>query len=216
MRARIADLQEAFYGCRFGDHHAFLLTRMLARIDAVAADVTAVEARTEEVIRSFADAAERLATIPGIGSTAAQAIIAEIGVDMTRFPTPAHLASWAKLTPRIIQSGPRSHGGKTGKGNPYLKGALGQAAAAAARTRTFLGEKYRQIVKRRGKLKALVAVARSILVIVWHLLSDPTARFADLGPDYNTRRTDKDKMTRNHVRKLQDLGYTVTLHPITT
>jgi hypothetical protein len=141
-------------------------------------------------------------------------ILAEVGLDMTRFPTACHLASWAKLTPRTIQSGPRSRGGKTGKGNPYLKGALGQAAAAAARTQTFLGEKYRRIVKRRGKLKALVAVARSILVIVWHLLSDPTMRFADLGPDYNTDRTDKNRKIRNHVRQLEVCGFTVTLTPV--
>ena len=107
---------------------------------------------------------------------------------MTRFPTPEHLVSWAKLCPRTIQSGPVIRGGKTGKGNPYLKAALGEAAAAAARTDTFLGERYRRLVKRRGKLKALVAVARSILVIAWQLLSNPTARFHDLGPDYHTSR----------------------------
>ena len=114
--------------------------------------------------------------------------MAEIGPDMSRFPTPEHLVSWAKLCPRTIQSGPVIRAGKTGKGNPYLKGALGEAAAAAASTDTFLGERYRRLVKRRGKLKALVAVARSILVIVWHLLSNPTARFHDLGPDYHTNR----------------------------
>jgi transposase len=147
-------------------------------------------------------AVQRLAEVTGLNIHSAQTILAEVGLDMTRFPTADHLASWAKLTPRTIQSGPRSRGGKTGKGNPYLKGALGQAAAAAAaRTQTFLGEKYRRIVKRRGKLKALVAVARSILVIVWHLLSDPTMRFADLGPDYNTNRTDKNRKIRNHVRQ---------------
>lgn len=159
-------------------------------------------------------AVERLAEVTGLNNHSAQAILAEVGLDMTRFPTADHLASWAKLTPRTIQSGPRSRGGKTGKGNPYLKGTLGQAAAAAARTQTFLGEKYRRIVKRRGKLKALVAVARSILVIVWHLLADPTIRFADLGPDYNTNRTDTNRKTRNHVRQLEALGYTVTLTPV--
>ena len=120
---------------------------------------------------------ERLDEIPGISPGLAQIILAEIGLDMSRFPTAAHLVSWAKLCPRTIQSGAIQRSGKTGKGNPYLKGALGEAAAAAAKTNTFLGERYRRIVKRRGKLKALVAVARSILVIVWNLLNDPTARY---------------------------------------
>lgn len=159
-------------------------------------------------------AVERLAEIPGLNIHSAQAILAEVGLDMTRFPTADHLASWAKLTPRTIQSGPRSRGGKTGKGNPYLKGTLGQAAAAAARTQTFLGEKYRRIVKHRGKLKALVAVARSILVIVWHLLADPTSRFHDLGVDYNTHRTNDQKKIRGHVRQIEACGFTVTLTPV--
>ena len=160
-----------------------------------------------------AEHVERLAEIPGIGPAAAQIILAEIGLDMTRFPTAAHLVSWAKLCPRTIQSGPVTRGGKTGKGNPYLKGALGEAAAAAAKTDTFLGERYRRIVKRRGKLKALVAVARSILVIIWHLLTDPTARFHDLGADYHTTRINTERRTRNHVAQLTALGYRVTLEP---
>ncbi|MET0995031.1 MAG: IS110 family transposase [Mycobacterium sp.] len=156
---------------------------------------------------------ERLDEITGIGQSSAQVILAEIGWDMSRFPTPAHLVSWAKLCPRTIQSGPVIRGGKTGKGNPYLKGVLGEAAAAAARTDTFLGERYRRIVKRRGKLKALVAVARSILVIVWHLLADPNARFRDLGPDYYTTRTVTERKLRNHINQLAALGYRVTLEP---
>ena len=112
-------------------------------------------------------ALDRLDEIPGIARHAAQVIIAEIGLDMSVFPTAGHLASRAKLSPRTIQSGLKNRSGKTGKGNPYLKGALGEASAAAAKTDTFLGERYRRIVKRRGKLRALVAVARSILVIVW-------------------------------------------------
>src|SRR4030081_3125957 len=110
----------------------------------------------------------------------AQLVIAEIGLDMSRFLTPGHLVSWANLCPRTIQSGARHRAGRTGKGNPYLKGVLGEAAAAAAKTDTFLGERYRRILTRRGKLNAFVAVARSILVIIWHLLADPAARFHDL------------------------------------
>ena len=132
---------------------------------------------------------------------------------MTRFPTAAHLVSWAKLCPRTIQSGPNQRFGKSGKGNPYLKGALGEAANAAAKTDTFLGERYRRIVKRRGKLKALVAVARSILVIIWHLLADPTARFRDLGSDYHTTRINTERRVRNHIAQLTALGYHVTVDP---
>ena len=158
-------------------------------------------------------ASQRLDEIAGIGPLAAQVVIAEIGLEMSRFPTAGHLVSWAKLCPRTIQSGTTRRGGAAGKGNPYLKGVLGEAAAAAAKTNTFLGERYRRLVKRRGKLKALVAVARSILVIVWHLLSDPTARFYDLGPDYHTHRIDTTRKIQNHISGLTALGFRVTLEP---
>jgi transposase len=158
-------------------------------------------------------ALDRLDEVPGIGAKAAQVIIAELGLDMGQFPTPGHLVSWARLSPRTIQSGAKHRAGATGKGNPYLKGVLGEVAAAAAKTDTFLGERYRRLVRRIGKLKALVAIARSILVIIWHLLADPTARFHDLGAGYYPSRIDRDHKTRNHVRQLQALGYSVTLTP---
>jgi hypothetical protein len=132
---------------------------------------------------------------------------------MRVFGSPAQLVSWARLCPRTIQSGAKTRSGATGRGNPYLRSVLGEAAAAAAKTDTFLGERYRRIVKRRGKLKALVAVARSILVIVWHLLADPTARYRDLGPDYHANRIDTARKARNHIRQLEALGFTVTLAP---
>ena len=156
---------------------------------------------------------QRLADIPGVSLEAAQVIVAEIGTDMTRFRTPQHLVSWAHLSPRLIQSGPKRRGGKTSRGNPYLKGILGIAATAASRTDTFLGERYARIVKRRGKGKALVAVSRSILVIVWHLLADPDANYHDLGADFHTRHTNIQRKIRNHVRQLEALGLHVTLTP---
>jgi transposase len=164
-------------------------------------------------VRDGFTAWERLDEIPGVSTVGAQVLIAELGLDMSRFPTAGHLVSWAKLCPRTIQSGTKQRSGKTGKGNPYLKGILGEIAAAAARTDTFLGERYRRIVKRRGKLKALVAVARSILIIIWHLLSNPTARFHDLGSDYHLHHINTERRIRNHISQLNALGYRVTLEP---
>jgi transposase len=156
---------------------------------------------------------ERLDEVPGVGLRAAQVIVAEIGLDMAQFPTSAHLVSWAKVSPRTIQSGPRSRSGKVGKGNPYLKRVLGEAATAAAKTDTFLGERYRRLVRRRGKQRALVAIERSILVVIWHLLSDPNARFIDLGSDFYDRHVNQDRRTRDLVRQLIALGHQVSLSP---
>ncbi len=158
-------------------------------------------------------ALQRLADIPGIKLEAAQVILAEIGLDISRFPTPEHLCSWARLTPQLIQSGNKRRGGKTSKGNPYLKGALGAAAGSASRTNTFLGERYRRIVKRRGKGKALVAVARSILVIIWHLLANPDATYQDLGANFYDSRIDKERRKRQLIQQLEALGLQVTLTP---
>ena len=238
MKTKHSALLAALDG-RFDDHHAELARMLLDQIDALTTQIDALSARIDELLAAMPDAqpvdphpggptpgpstdtmsdaalgaVNRLDEIPGIGPNVAQVILAEIGLDMSRFPTAAHLVSWAKLCPRTIQSGPLTRGGKTGKGNPYLKGALGDAAAAAAKTNTFLGERYRRIVKRRGKLKALVAVARSILVIIWNMLNDPTARFHDLGPDYHTNRIATERRMRNHIAQLTAMGYRVTLEP---
>jgi transposase len=236
MKAKRAALIEALTG-RFDDHHAELARMLLDQIDQLSAQIETLTARIEELIGAMpaargvdaggttgpdagtgpdaavAPALQRLDEIPGIGPRGAQVILAEIGLDMSRFPTAGHLVSWAKLSPRTIQSGARSRGGRTGKGNPYLKGILGEAAAAAAKTDTFLGERYRRLVKRAGKLKALVAVARSILVIIWQLLANPAARYHDLGAGYYASRIDTGRKARSHIRQLEALGFTVTLAP---
>jgi transposase len=213
MRNKIATLEQAFVGS-FTDHHAFLLRRMLGRIDVLSGDIAELDTRIEEQIAPFAQAVTRLDEIPGVGITAAQVIIAEIGLDMSRFPTPAHLASWARFAPSVKESAGRRKGNaSTGYGNPYLARVLGEAAVSASRTNTFLGERYRRIARRRGKKKAAVAVGRSILVIVWHLLSDPQARFQDLGADYFDKRRGPERIKNSHIRQLEALGYKVTLEP---
>jgi transposase len=213
MRSKTGQLTEALTG-RFTDHHAFLLQQMLMRVDATSADIAIVQERIDTQIVPFAAAVARLDDIPGIGVTAAQTIIAEIGLDMTRFPTPAHLASWAKFAPGISESAGRKKGGSsTGHGNRYLARALGEAAVGASRTDTFLGERYRRIARRRGKKRAIVAVGRSILIIIWHLLSDEQARYHDLGAGYYNSKINVNRKMSNHVRELQNLGYRVTLEP---
>jgi transposase len=239
LTTKRAALIEALTG-RFDDHHGDLAQLLLDQVDACSDKVDRLTARIEALVAELPEPSpptdrhrppasdvpvegdpealhlstvERLDEVPGIADRAAQIIIAEVGLDMARFPTPAHLVSWAKLSPQTIQSGPRAKAGKTGKGNRYLKGVLGEVATAAAKTDTFLGARYRRLVRRRGRQRALVAVARSILVIVWHLLNDPDARYVDLGADYHTDRLDPQRKTRDLVRQLQALGHTVTLAP---
>jgi transposase len=213
LRAKLGQLQEAFTG-QFTDHHAFLLATMLSRIDQASADIAELEAKIDEMVAPFQAAVDRLDEITGVGRTAAQTIVAEIGVDMGRFPTPSHLASWARFAPGVKQSAGKVKGkSTTGHGNPYLARVLGEAAVAAGRTNTFLGERYRRIARRRGTKKAIVAVGRSILVIVWHLLADPTVRYHDLGAGFYDTHVNAERAKRNHIRQLEALGYTVTLQP---
>ena len=213
MRAKITVLEEAFTG-HFTEHHAFLLGTMLGRVDAISADIAALDTRITAQTAPLADTVARLDEIPGISLASAYVILAEIGTDMTRFPTAGHLVSWARLAPGIKESAGKKKGkGSTGHGNAYLAAILGNAAAGAAKTDTFLGERYRRIARRRGSKRAIVAIGRSILVIVWHLLSDPDAQFHDLGSGFYAARIDPERRKRTHIRQLEALGYTVTLQP---
>ena len=211
MRAKTSVLQEALTG-HFTDHHAFMLGMMLARIDALTAQIDTLTTRIGEAIAPYARQVAQLDEIPGIGITAAQDLLAEIGTDMSRFPTPGHLVSWAKFAPKARQSAGRSKAATTGKGNPWLGGTLGEAATSAARTKTFLASRYKRIARRRGKQRALVAVGNSILTIAWHLLSDPAAHFTDLGPDWHDRLAPL-RRKRQLIAELERLsGEKVTLH----
>jgi len=234
MKAKHDDLVAALDGM-FDDHHGELAALLLDQIAFLGERIAALAARAAQLTAAMPEAwgtdpdgttgpdagtapdapvlnaVARLAQIPGVSEDLARAIIAETGLDMTRFPTAGHLVSWAGLCPSARQSGPRTRAGTKGQGDTWLRGALGQAATGAARTATFLGERHHRIARRRGKAKAQVAVARSILLIIWHLLADPQARFTDLGPGYYQARTDTDRRLRNHIRQIQALGFEVTL-----
>jgi transposase len=234
MKAKHDDLVQALDGM-FDDHHGELAGLLLDQIAFLDHRIEALGARVAELTAAMPAAwgvdadgttgpdagtgpdarvlpvIQRLAEIPGVSEDLARSVIAETGLDMRRFPTAGHLVSWAGLCPSARQSGPRTRAGKKGQGDTWLRGSLGQAATGAARTATFLGERYARIARRRGKAKAQVAVARSILVIIWHLIADPGARYTDLGYGYYQARTDTDRKLRNHLRQIQALGFTVTL-----
>jgi transposase len=236
LQGRRSDLERSLEGMMAGDHHARLIRIHLDHITFLDRAIGAIEddiaASLEEIPAArgvdaggvpSADpgpgaavlpASARLAEIPGITPELARAIIAETGLDMSVFPTPAHLVSWAGLAPVARQSGPRSRKPKKGQGDGYLRGYLTQAANGAGHTDTFLGERLRRLTRRLGGARARCAVARSILIIIWHLLADPEARFTDLGAGWHARKTDRDKKIRGHIRQLQALGLEVTVTPV--
>jgi transposase len=211
MRGKTGALIEALTG-RFTDHHAFMTKFHLDRIDQLDDAIAALDARIDEVIAPFQLARELLTTIPGISTTVAEVVIAEIGVDMSVFATPKQLASWAGVCPTQNESAGKVKDTKTTHGNHYLKAALGIAALAVIRSKkSYLSTRYRRLVARRGKQKALVAIEHTMIVVIWNMLTNGTP-FDELGPDYYDRLNPEHARNRA-IRQLHTLGYEVQLTP---
>jgi transposase len=211
LRDKIPQLERALVG-RVATHQRFLVAEQVAHIDFLDQAIARVSDEIAERVRSDEDAITRLDTIPGVGRAVAEVLVAEIGADVGRFPTAQHLASWAGLCPGNHESAGKRRGGATRKGSPWLRACLVQAAHAAARTKgTYLAAQYRRLAARRGKAKAAVAVAHSILIIAYHLLTEGTV-YRDLGGNYFDER-DRQAVERHLVHRLEGLGYTVSLAP---
>lgn len=212
LRRKIPELVGALQG-RFSDHHATMLRLHLDHIDHLDATISRLDQEIDQVIAPFSEARQLLATIPGVAERTAEVIIAETGADMTRFPTPGHLASWAGLCPGNNQSAGKHHTGKTRPGNVWLTDALTQAAWAAARSRDgYLRAHFWRLAGRISKNKAAIAVAHSILPISWHILSTQTP-YQDLGDDWYQKRNNPQHRIQHLIRQLEALGQHVTLTP---
>ena len=209
LRSKIPQLTEALRG-RFGEHHAFMARLHLDLIDQHTAAIEQLTARIEVMMEPFRGFRQLICTIPGIGPLTADVVVAETGADMTRFPSAAQLASWAGTTPGNNESAGKVKSSRTRPGNPYLQGALGAAAMAAAQNpRTYLGAKYRRIASRRGPQKANVAVQRAMLVAIWNM-GTTGVLYEDLGADHFTR-IHPDRAKRRAITQLEAMGYRVTL-----
>ena len=205
-------LREALRG-RVTRHHRFLLRLHLDQVDALEAAIARVDREVEEHLAPFRAAVDLLASIPGVGALAARVIVAEIGLDMGRFPSAGHLVSWAGLCPRNDESAGKRRSVRLRKGAPWLKTILVQCAWAASRKKaSYLQAQYHRLRARRGARKAVCAVAASILTAAYHMLKDGTA-YRDLGPDHFDRRS-REVQARRLVRRLADLGYAVELAPL--
>ena len=211
-RRKISQLEEAVEGAEFFTAgHAALLAVMLARIDRLSADIDGLSQVIEQLLAPYEDQLAQAESMPGWGRHAAQDVLAETGPDMSRFPTGAHLASWAGRAPLDHQSGTRAGRSTAKKGNRYLGAVTGETAVAAGRTQTREGARHRRLARRRGKAKACVATGNTQLKVYHKLLSNPGMRHQDLGPDYYERRRDVRRQIAHHVGKLGALGFEVTL-----
>ncbi len=209
MRSKLPALRKALTA-RFRAHHAFMLERMLTHVEDLEADITAMSDRIDDAVRPFARELQLLTTIPGIAQRAAQVILAEIGADMTRFPTAAHLASWAGMCPGQRESAGKRASARTRKGSKWLRATLCECARSASRSKaTYLSERYRHVMRRRGDRKAIVAVGHDILTTSWQLLTTNHA-YAEPGPTL-VRAQMEEQARRRAIRTLERLGHTVTL-----
>lgn len=212
LRVKIPELRAALDG-RFRAHHALLAGEMLARVEAADATEARLSQQIDKLLAPFRDQIQRLATIPGISQRTAEVIIAEIGADMTRFPTAEQLASWAGLCPGNNESAGKHLSGRTRHGDKWLASAMVEAAYAASRSKdTYLASRFWRLAGRRGKKRAAVAVAHTQLVIAYHVLAR-RQDYHELGPDYLTTRGDQQAHTRRLIHQLEALGHKVTIEP---
>ena len=213
LRAKLPALETALQG-RFSSHHALLLSHLLSHIDYLDQSIDSLSAEIEERLDPFAQQRELLCTIPGVAERTAEVILAELGPDMGRFPSHRHAASWAAICPGNDESAGKRKTGKTRKGDRWLRTALVEAAnSAAGRTKdTYLRAQYLRVKRRQGHKKAIVAVAHSILVAAYYILSEQKP-YQELGGDFFIRRQDQERLTQRLVRQLERLGQRVTLEP---
>jgi transposase len=216
LRRKLPALREALTGRFRSEHHGLLISQILAHIDYLDETIAFLSARIEQVIAPFSQERELLETIPGVARTAAQVLIAEIGVDMSVFPSDAHLASWAGQCPGNHESAGKRRSGRPRQGSKWLQTTLNESAKAAARSKgTYLSAKYQRLRGRRGPGKATGALRHSILIAAYHIL-ERKIPYQELGADYFDQRRSLEHRTKRLVRQLQQLGHTVTLEPVAT
>jgi len=213
MRPKIRQLTEAL-AANWRPHHSLVATQIIAHIDHLDASIDALSVEIGRRCDPFGDLIERMCEIPGVSRTIAEIVIAETGADMTRFPTPQQLCAWAGVAPANHESAGKRRPAGTRKGQRWLRRALLEAAKSlSCSNNSFLAARYRRLARRRGPNTAAVAVAHSLLTILWHLMADPTVRYVDLGADFYQRRQDPKREAARLVNKLAALGYTATLQP---